>query len=979
MKKLLSILAMLIGLQGTVMAVNDPWTVVTGNGQDRTVVIANLQLTIGGQTVSAYSGDRFVIGAFIGDECRWKGSYTQDPAAHYEISVWGNFDNSGSDSNKPITFRVFDKDTGLEFPLTCDRTINWAIDQTVGSSSDMVQLSLIAPSVNNIGFGQFEVGTGESVDLRNYVTGIQTGEELPLNLTWDLGNSSSFATINGYTLTAGNTPHLDNPITMRVGRSNYNVNTYFDIVKHATAINIVTSTIEVEKDDANLLSSYMHNWQNYESYQLSPTDATDPVRWEVDPDYIETVIDPNNGPTMYKPIKAGTTTIRPYFVNTNGQNVYPQNPGNITVNIVVKATGISLNWPNGVTFKCNVDDDIYQRIKNIVEISPDAATDKNFIIDTQDQGYLTIVNSSKSVVALKEGTTSVIITHAEAGEVELSIQIFNPAKTIAATQDNISLSESTTKNTAVQIIADNITWGPDGSTPNGTITTTDQWGSGSITPNGKTFMIGDDKELTGDHEITATLSWNDYSNYDGTDATVSTQTASCSFIVSFFKQLSGFTITISPNASNPTQGTITLTPIPTNASEFNMANFRLMASNPYGDFGPTDENWTNPLTIEATADDKVFNYSSSLPGTYTVTVLKKIIVQGNMEMWQTFGNGESFEVPAQVDLANGWQWKSNPYGDVGNTIEAKSSFFGKGFNEARTYDDLLYNDINWGLYGSMITKSISQSQMYKVKMQGPQTSYITGGTLSADDITVGLVPGWNWVGSPYLFSRTLSVLGGGTNGMVIVSKTASAEHNGTKWSGGLTVIEKGQGYLIYNPGTTNVNVVFANEKEMGQSDEHPAGARNRASITSVWEYDHTQFASNMTMVVEMPDLQDVENYTIGAFVDGECRGEGIFEDGFGFVTVHCNSGELVNFQLHNELTGEYYDIDQTVMSQMRVGSLKSPYLMTSKQIVTGIGSINSNDVSSQLFDLNGRQLNSQRKGVSIQRKADCTVRKVVVR
>jgi hypothetical protein len=53
--------------------------------------------------------------------------------------------------------------------------------------------------------------------------------------------------------------------------------------------------------------------------------------------------------------------------------------------------------------------------------------------------------------------------------------------------------------------------------------------------------------------------------------------------------------------------------------------------------------------------------------------------------------------------------------------------------------------------------------------------------------------------------------------------------------------------------------------------------------------------------------------------------------------------------------------------------------MTSKQIVTGIGTVKSNAVSSQFFDLNGRLLNSQRKGVNIQRKSDGTVRKVVVR
>ena len=167
---------------------------------------------------------------------------------------------------------------------------------------------------------------------------------------------------------------------------------------------------------------------------------------------------------------------------------------------------------------------------------------------------------------------------------------------------------------------------------------------------------------------------------------------------------------------------------------------------------------------------------------------------------------------------------------------------------------------------------------------------------------------------------------------------------------------------------------------MAQGDETSAGARRRTSHTTVWEYDHTRFANNMTMVVRMPDLKDSEQYTIGAFVNGECRGEGSFENGLGFITVHTDGGEQVTFRLYNELTGEYFDIDQTVQTQNRIGSLSAPMVMTSEQVVTGISELHQQNTGvAERYDLSGRKVIDSGKGVSLQRMTDGKVVKVVVK
>ena len=113
-------------------------------------------------------------------------------------------------------------------------------------------------------------------------------------------------------------------------------------------------------------------------------------------------------------------------------------------------------------------------------------------------------------------------------------------------------------------------------------------------------------------------------------------------------------------------------------------------------------------------------------------------------------------------------------------------------------------------------------------------------------------------------------------------------------------------------------------------------------------------------------------------MNGECRGEGSFINGHAFITVHGESGEQVNFRLYNEMTGEYFDIDQTVKSQTRVGSLSNPMTMTSHEFATGISVVRQENAgATESYDLSGRKVDGSSKGVSLKRMADGTFRKVM--
>ena len=85
----------------------------------------------------------------------------------------------------------------------------------------------------------------------------------------------------------------------------------------------------------------------------------------------------------------------------------------------------------------------------------------------------------------------------------------------------------------------------------------------------------------------------------------------------------------------------------------------------------------------------------------------------------------------------------------------------------------------------------------------------------------------------------------------------------------------------------------------------------------------------------------------------------------------------MTFRLHNELTDEYFDIDQTVVSRMRIGSVKAPMQLTSNSVVTGIATVGRSASNVESYDLNGRAVDGNAKGITIRKMQDGTVKKVV--
>lgn len=300
----------------------------------------------------------------------------------------------------------------------------------------------------------------------------------------------------------------------------------------------------------------------------------------------------------------------------------------------------------------------------------------------------------------------------------------------------------------------------------------------------------------------------------------------------------------------------------------------------------------------------------------------------------------SVEIGQRLLLGEGWSWISLFANKVGQDIFYKYFYDAQ---EVRSQYMLVYNDPEYGFFGDL--KELTTAEAYKICVKdgahfdmflydGGVYNYNTGRDIN-------LMPGWTWVSNPYCFDHDLQVaLGKATfaNDSRIVSKNDGfATFQDGQWVGTLTRFNAGEGYLVYNAAAENAFVSFAAEGVIPKAEPRSVASARRAAEQSVWSYDGSRFADNMSVICQPTTELEADRYTIGAFVGDECRGEGRMINGRFFVTVHGEMGEKVSFRLYDVLTGEYIVLDDAVDFASTVGTYQRPMALNTPTL-TGIDS-----------------------------------------
>ena len=403
-------------------------------------------------------------------------------------------------------------------------------------------------------------------------------------------------------------------------------------------------------------------------------------------------------------------------------------------------------------------------------------------------------------------------------------------------------------------------------------------------------------------------------------------------------------------------------------------------------------------------DKKTENNDGTLTVTVTPLVPATFTVQLNYQELKS--ETKSIEITLPTTLTKGWQWMTLWGNNVNKNPE---EVFGNNADEVRSQTDLLSRDTKEGWFGTL---ELAPGKAYMVNantnVAASKAFQQTKGSFLTMKQNVTLYNGWTWLAYPYVNAFTPENLKlTPTAGDRIVSKSDGfVEYSNGKWTGTLTTLSPFSTYLYYNNAGKAATLTWSSESSI-YSAAHPAAAReinlvdisdeteatslnSRLSpLTSHWEYDHTAYRNNMTMIARIDaggenvlTTAETDRYTIGAFVGSECRGEGRSIDGLMFITVHANAGELVSFRLYDSQKDFEFTVNEQVVASMMLGSISHPYPLTFDK-TQGIEAVNSEQFTvNSYYDLQGRKRSAhdtKQSTILLERQANGNYKKVVVR
>ncbi|MBO4801605.1 MAG: hypothetical protein J5545_07035 [Bacteroidaceae bacterium] len=521
----------------------------------------------------------------------------------------------------------------------------------------------------------------------------------------------------------------------------------------------------------------------------------------------------------------------------------------------------------------------------------------------------------------------------------------------------------------------------------------------TLTPNSITAHIGDNYLTAIANEVVVSVTPNNATNQEVNTAIDNTSTATVEGNVITGP---GLLKVIFSSVSNP-EVTATLTiNVPTPVS-FNYPSVQMLSklapvqvtfTNFAGDefdkskIAINISNATNgqPCATAEMADDTGLKWN--FQGLYVGAYNYQVSYDGNLMNADNGGTTGVLQIPAEVPFNNnGWDWislyayenGSAPYflkpDGAANYLGWLTQNADNKVIEVRSQTGLLYNDVTYGFVGE-ITELSPAGGMYKVKAKyaDPNMCIINTGfdCVLVDPSTVNTIQtGYTWISYPLETATTIADTRLAETAQVgdkIIGKASTAEYNGTAWLPADFTFQPGKGYIYYTEGNGGFRPNFY--APAGGGVKRFAPRKASSSSPSPWKYDASPFADNMPVVAALEGVEDGERFSIGAYVGDECRGEGRAVDGNLFmINVAGKAGELVHFRLFDQETGEFTELEQSLIYSAMHGSLRAPVKLSGKSVVDGIGSINNSQFTinnaGDAYNLAGQKVNKNFRGIVV--------------
>lgn len=901
------------------------------------------------------------LGAFIDGECRGLAKVQKKSLSvaltinYFPLRVKGDTNDEG----KAISFRLLYPGGQLSYVYDLQPAadaVTYTNKKTTGTLSDLFPLKFIQPLYYGFTQETVSVKVGEQINLLDYITFEPANANIP-ELNWNMYEESENVNIEGNKLTAikstgkyGSVGVFPKLWDMK------NTGQYSDInirvIQPATSIELrdeYKNGITVNLGDTAALNTVLRS-----GYTTSPADCNEELTWKSSD---ETAILPMIGSDIgkFNPVKAGT-----YTMTLSGENA------SVDLKVTVIKPVEYIN-PVGTVkeIKMFVGENLLDILPSGYKVMPEDAADRSVHYEVNqsysDQGvyedgdgaykYTDIFgnlyfNEGDEMIALKPGRVRVTIRSVQNPQAscEYEVIVKDGPTSITFKQEEMTFLlpiKDTDKSDISEDIRNNIIMTP--SWP--------KFDENESYDKQRTYLLmelsgyGDTKPITLNYDFMEDkLSASIVNAGRGTvhvlyvsERTVASEEGLKNeeveimkeFSVVVMESLKGFKVDGYVDMVSTETRDFVLTPDPVGAEVDPSRVEVTITPNTY-----VSEEWKSIVEIEPT-DETMLNYTIKPHSVGRATISVKL--DGEEVATSYVSIGQRYMQKA------GWKWTSfygggvrwnSPEYELGNVVE-----------EIRSEDALLHNDPEYGYFGDIY--SLETGECYKIKVKEEEPGLLdlrimyTGGY---EDMRTHrqIVPMWNWLGNPYQYDHDINSVFSTEDayankfnvGDRIVSKDDGfAEYNGEKWTGTLTTLRAGLGYMYFNAASDTIDMEYLHEGSMPQGTPVMNAPQHKQSV---WTYNSAPFADNMTIVADLGNDYSAERFTVGAFVGDECRGEGEMIDGKCFITVHADKGETISFKLHDAVSGEMRTINEQMPFAKMAGSLRAPQRLTVGGIVTGI-------------------------------------------
>lgn len=913
-----------------------------------------------GSAVQSFN-DNTYLGAFIDGECRGLAKVSRYSVSdtqtiyYFALRVKG----TNTDNGKAISYRL---SVGGNHSFVFNdlkpaaNAVTYTNNGTTGKLSALYQLTFIRPGYYSIVQPEVRVKVGAEFNLLDYITFEPANANIP-EMDWTMGQGekeNEYASIKGNTFKAlkstgkyGSVSVSPNLWGMKPTGQYTKVSVR--VIQPATSIELrdeYKNGITVNLGDTAALNTVLRS-----GYTTAPADCNEELTWKSSD---ETAILPMIGSDIgkFNPVKAGT-----YTMTLSGENA------SVDLKVTVIKPVEYIKMVGSVkTIKMFLGENLLDILPSGYKVMPEDATDRSVHYEVNqsfsDQGvyedgdgaykYTDIFgdlyfNEGDEMIALKPGRVRVTIRSVQNPQASCTYEVI-----VKDGPTNITFKQE--EMTFLMPIKDTDKWDISEDIRNNII----------MTPSWPKYDEYEEYDIAeSDLDIRSyTKAVKLYYNFEedslsasidsigggrinvsySSERTIATEEGlqndeyriSNHFNITILESLKGFKVDGYVEMVSTETRDFVLTPDPVDAEVDPSRVEVTITPDSY-----VSEEWKSIVEIVPT-DETMLNYTIKPHSVGRAIISVKLdgveVATSNVLIGQRYMQKAGWKWTSFY--AGGVRWNSPEY-ELGNVVE-----------EIRSEDALLHNDPEYGYFGDI--NSLESGECYKIKVKEEEPGLLDlrimyTGAYEDMQTSRRIVPMWNWLGNPYQYDHDInSVFVKEENinvfnvGDRIVSKDDGfAEYNGEKWTGTLTTLHAGLGYMYFNAGSENVDMEYLREGSMPQGTPVMNAPQHKQSV---WTYNSAPFADNMTIVADLGNDYSAERFTVGAFVGDECRGEGEMIDGKCFITVHADKGETISFKLHDAVSGEMRTINEQMPFAKMAGSLRAPQRLTVGGIVTGITS-----------------------------------------